>query len=146
MSALKGETMEPVSTSALEVFTPWVPGTLSLAVYVFVVAGLLAAILALTSRLGVKKPGLEKLRPYESGIIPTGTAPFPYPVAFYLMATYFLIFDVEAVYIFSWAIALEGLGWMGWLQISFFITVLIVSLFYLWKKGGLEWGSNTWRK
>ena len=59
------------------------------------------------------------------------------------MAAFFLIFDVEAVYIFSWAIAAELLGWAGWLQISFFIIVLLISLFYLWKKGGLEWGPTS---
>jgi hypothetical protein len=62
---------------------------------------------------------------------------------FYLLATFFLIFDVEALYILSWAVAAEPLGWEGWMQISFFIFVLLVSLFYLWKKGGLEWGPKS---
>ena len=132
--------MEPVSRPAVEVFSPWTPGVLSLAVYAFLIIGLLVVILVLTSWLGVKRSGPEKLRAYESGIIPTGMARFRYPVAFYLMATFFLIFDVEAVYIFSWAIAFERLGWIGWLQIAFFIVVLLVSLFYIWMKGGLEWG------
>lgn len=122
--------------------SPWEPGVLSLLVYTGVVIGLIVAILFLTSWLGVKKPNPEKLRPYESSIIPTGSARFPYPVPFYLVAAFFLIFDVEAVYIFSWAVASFDLGWLGWIQITFFIAVLLVSLFYIWRKGGLDWGTT----
>lgn len=128
--------MHPVTPAAL---TPWVPGLLSFGFYVIIVAGLLGVLLFLTSWLGDKKPGLEKNRPYECGIIPTGWARFRYPVPFYLVAVFFLIFDVEAAFIFSWAVAMEELNWRGWLQISFFIVVLLLSLFYIWKKGGLDW-------
>jgi len=121
---------------------PWEPGILALAMFAFMTLVLVIALLLLSGWLGEKKPNPEKLRPYECGIIPTGTARFPYPVAFYLIATFFLIFDVEAAYIFSWAIAFDRLGWSGWLQISFFIIILLISLFYIWKKGGLEWGST----
>ena len=72
-------------------------------------------------------------------MIPTGGARLRYPVPFYLVAVFFLIFDVEAAFIFSWAVAMEDLSWHGWLQISFFIIVLLLSLFYIWKKGGLDW-------
>ena len=106
----------------------------------------MAVFLFLSSWLGEKKKEPEKLRPYESGIIPTGSARFRYPVPFYLVATFFLIFDVEAAYIFSWAIAFDLLGWSGWLQISFFVLILLVSLFYIWKKGGLEWGPTAWKR
>ena len=113
---------------------------LALAMFGFMTLALVIALLLLSGWLGEKKPNPEKLRPYECGIIPTGTARFRYPVAFYLIAAFFLIFDVEAAYIFSWAIAFDRLGWSGWLQISFFIIILLISLFYIWKKGGLEWG------
>jgi NADH-quinone oxidoreductase subunit A len=132
--------MEPVVKSLSETFSPWEPGLFSMAVYFIVIAGLLAVILFLAGWLGVKNRTTEKRRSYESGIIPTGLARFAYPVPFYLVAVFFLIFDVEAVYIFSWAVAYESLGWKGWLQISFFIIVLLISLFYIWKKGGLSWG------
>jgi NADH-quinone oxidoreductase subunit A len=101
---------------------------------------LIALLLFIASWLGEKKPSAEKLRPYESGVIPTGSARLWYPVPFYLVAIFFLIFDVEGAYIFSWAIAWENLGWSGWLQIGFFIGVLILGLVYIWQKGGLEWG------
>jgi NADH-quinone oxidoreductase subunit A len=104
---------------------------------------LLLLILLLTSWLGEKKPSADKLRPYECGVIPTGSAQLRYPVPFYLVAAFFLIFDVETVIIFIWAIAFKPLGWLGWWRISFFIIVLLLSLFYIWKKGGLEWGPVT---
>ena len=130
--------MQPISSPGI--FTPWEPGFLSLIIYTLLVFILVVALLFLSSWLGEKKKEPEKLKPFESGILPTGAARFRYPVPFYLVATFFLIFDVEAVYIFSWAIAVESLGWSGWLQISFFIVILLISLFYIWKKGGLEWG------
>jgi NADH-quinone oxidoreductase subunit A len=133
-----GTAMEYIPMSST--LSPWEPSILSLAVYSLLVFLLIAALLFLSGWLGEKKPDPEKLRPYECGIIPTGTAQFRYPIAFYLIAAFFLIFDVEATYIFSWAIAFDRLGWSGWLQISFFILILLISLFYLWKKGGLEWG------
>jgi NADH-quinone oxidoreductase subunit A len=114
----------------------------SLGVYTALVVALIVLILILTTWLGQKVDTEEKLRPYECGIIPTGMARLHYPVPFYLVATFFLIFDVEAAFIFAWAIAFEPLGWAGWLQMSFFIIVLLVSLFYLWQKGGLEWSPS----
>ena len=133
--------MEPIPN--INVLSPWEPGILALGVFTLMSLVLIIALLFLASWLGEKKPNPEKLRPYECGIIPTGTARFRYPVAFYLIAAFFLIFDVEAAYIFSWAIAFERLGWSGWLQISFFIVILLISLFYIWRKGGLEWGPRT---
>jgi len=130
--------MQPMPSPGL--FTPWEPGFLSFIIYALLVFILVAILLFLSSWLGEKKKEPEKLKPFESGILPTGAARFRYPVPFYLVAAFFLIFDVEAVYIFSWAIAVEPLGWSGWLQISFFIIILLISLFYIWKKGGLEWG------
>jgi NADH-quinone oxidoreductase subunit A len=127
-------------------FSPWKPGSLSLVVYGFLVLVLIGVFLFLSSWLGEKKRTPEKLRPYESGVLPTGSARFPFPVAFYLIATFFLIFDIEAAYVFSWAIAFEQLGWIGWIQISFFIIVLLISLFYVWKKGGLDWGTGSGKK
>jgi NADH-quinone oxidoreductase subunit A len=129
--------MQPIATAGL---SPWVPGVFSLIVYFLVVVVLIGVLLFLSAWLGEKKPSAEKARAYESGIIPTGTARLRYPVPFYLVAIFFLIFDVEGAYIFAWAVAWEDLGWKGWLQISFFITVLLLGLFYIWRKGGLEWG------
>jgi NADH-quinone oxidoreductase subunit A len=129
--------LEPLTAAAT--LSPWEPGLLSLALYTLMVLGLLGLLLFLCSWLGERKPSPEKLRPYECGVIPTGAAMFRYPVPFYLVAIFFLIFDVEGAYIFSWAVAVAPLGWAGWLQMCFFIIVLLLGLVYLWKKGGLDW-------
>ncbi|MFP4030068.1 MAG: NADH-quinone oxidoreductase subunit A [Desulfococcaceae bacterium] len=136
--------MQPVdSVGAL---SPWEPGVFSLGVYTFAVFAIVAVLLFLSSWLGNRKPGTEKLRVYESGIIPTGTARLRFPVPFYLVAIFFLIFDVEGAFIFSWAISYKQLGWAGWMQISFFIFVLLLGLIYIWRKGGLDWGPSSTRK
>jgi NADH-quinone oxidoreductase subunit A len=135
--------MEPVQD--ITFLSPWEPGIVTLGFFAFMSLILVTVLLLVSNWLGKKKPNPEKLRPYECGIIPTNTVQSRYPVAFYLIATFFLILDVEATYIFSWAIAFDRLGWSGWLQISFFIFILIISLFYIWKKGGLEWGPTARR-
>jgi len=133
--------MEPFIDS--KTLSPWEPGILALALFALFSLFVVIMIHLAASWLGEKKPNAEKLQPYECGIFPTGAARLRYPVAFYLIAVFFLIFDVEAAFIFSWAIAFGRLGWSGWLQISFCMIILLMSLFYIWKKGGLEWGSKT---
>ena len=125
------------------IWSPWEPGLLSLTIYALLVFFVVAAMLFLAARLGKGQATPEKSEPYESGIRATGSARFPFPIPFYLLATFFLIFDVEALYILSWAVAAEPLGWEGWMQITFFIIVLLIGLFYIWKKGGLEWGPKS---
>lgn len=122
------------------ILSPWEPGVFSLSVFTLVVVAVICVLLFLASWLGQKTTNREKSRAYESGIIPTGSARLRYPVPFYLVAIFFLLFDVEGAYIFSWAVAWEQLGWEGWLQISFFIILLLLGLAYIWNKGGLEWG------
>ena len=136
--------MPTVSDAAAQ--SPWSPGILSLAVYVILVVVLMAGLLFLTSWLGQRRPTAEKLRPYESGIIPTGTARLRYPVPFFLVAIFLLVFDVEGAFIFAWAVASRDLGWSGWLKISLFIIMLLVGLIYVWRKGGLDWGTTLKQK
>jgi NADH-quinone oxidoreductase subunit A len=133
--------MQAITSSG--VLAPWEPGIFSLVIYVALILVFVASQLVLAIWLGEKKKTVEKLRPYESGIIPTGSARLHYPVPFYLVAIFFLIFDVEGAFIFAWAIAHGALGWSGWIQISFFIAVLLLGLFYIWRKGGLDWGPIT---
>lgn len=78
--------------------------------------------------------------PYESGIAPTVFERTRFPVHFYLVALSFLIFDLEAAFIFGWAVAAKELGWSGYAGVSFFIIVLGVMLAYEWKTGALAWG------
>jgi NADH-quinone oxidoreductase subunit A len=129
--------MQPVPLG--EALSPWEPGAFSLIVYTLLVFVLIGAQLLIASWLGEKKENPEKQRAYESGIIPTGPARLRYPVPFYMVAIFFLLFDVEGAYIFTWAVAYEDLGWAGYFQMAFFIVVLLVGLLYIWKKGGLDW-------
>ena len=133
--------MQPIVSA--EMLSPWEPGIFSLVLYVVLILVFVASQLVIAIWLGEKKKTVEKLRPYESGIIPTGTARLHYPVPFYLVAIFFLIFDVEGAFIFAWAIAHGALGWSGWMQISFFIVMLLLGLLYIWRKGGLDWGPIT---
>ena len=135
--------MVPLKLPLTAYMSSWEPGAFSLIVYAIMVFLLMGVILFFTSWLGEKKKTIEKSRPYECGIIPTGSARLRYPVPFYLVAVFFLIFDLEGAFIFAWAIAYDELGWSGWLRISFFILWLLLGLFYLWKKGGLEWGPRS---
>ncbi|GAB6905045.1 NADH-quinone oxidoreductase subunit A [Desulfosarcina cetonica] len=132
--------MQPVDMHGL--LSPWQPGMFSLILYGVVVIGLTGVLLFLSHWLGDHRPDPEKLRVYESGIIPTGEARLRYPVPFFMVAIFFLLFDVEGAYIFSWAVAGRPLGWLGWFQIQYFILVLLAGLAYVWLKGGLEWGSH----
>jgi NADH-quinone oxidoreductase subunit A len=135
--------MHPVTIAGT--LSPWEPGVFSLVIYGMMILALMAALLFIASWLGEKKINPDKLIPYESGIIPTGSARLRYPIPFFLVAVFFLIFDVEGAYIFSWAISCDELGWSGWLQISFFIIMLLLGLVYIWRKGGLDWGPTRTR-
>ena len=81
--------------------------------------------------------------PYESGITSTGSAYVRFDVKFYLIAMFFVIFDLEAVFIFAWAVALREAGWTGYAEILIFIGVLLAALVYLWRTGALEWGARS---
>ncbi|MBI1922185.1 MAG: NADH-quinone oxidoreductase subunit A [Geobacter sp.] len=113
-----------------------------LAFYTLAAAGLIGLLLIAAWWLGARSTNRNKELPYESGVIPTGTARLAYPIPFYLIAIFFIVFDVEAVFIFAWAVAWEELGLAGMLHITFFIVVLLLGLVWLWLKGGLEWGPS----
>ena len=108
--------------------------------FAFLCLGFIIAMLMVSSLIGERRYSKEKMRPYECGVIPTGTARLRYPVPFYLVAIFFLLFDIEGAFIFSWAVSFRELGWQGWLEILFFIVMQMLGLVYVWKKGGLEWG------
>jgi NADH-quinone oxidoreductase subunit A len=86
----------------------------------------------------------EKLtgEPYESGLPVTGSARLRFDVKFYLVAMFFVIFDLETAFLFGWAIAARPLGWAGYAEAVVFVVVLLVALIYLGRVGALEWGSS----
>jgi len=84
--------------------------------------------------------------PYEAGIVSEGSAEVRFSIKFYLVAMFFVVFDLESVFIFSWAIAAREVGWAGYLEILFFTVILVATLAYLWRLGALDWGPKTRRK
>lgn len=122
---------------------PHVPGDfLALTIYTAVAVLLIGVLLLAAWWLGAKTRSANKGMAYESGVIPTGSARLAYPVPFYLVAIFFIVFDVEAAFIFTWAAAWDLLGLTGMIHITFFIVVLLLGLVWLWLKGGLEWGPS----
>jgi NADH-quinone oxidoreductase subunit A len=113
-----------------------------LLVYFIAVVILAATMIALSYLLGQRHKDRATGEPYESGIASTGTAQVRFDVRYYLIAMFFVVFDLEAIFIFAWAVAVRELGWYGYLEILLFIGVLMASLVYLWRQGALDWGSR----
>lgn len=96
-------------------------------------------IFTLTSTLGTKNMTPEKAMPYEAGSESLGANEVRLSVKFYLTAILFVVFDIEAVFLFPWASIFRDLGWFGLVEMTAFIVILAVTLVYAWKKGALEW-------
>ena len=106
----------------------------------FAIAAVIAsAMFALSSYLGPKNPTAEKMMPFECGSESTGGRFVKPRVKFYLTAILFVVFDIEAVLIYPWAVQFRSLGWVGLATMVSFIVLLVVALVYVWKKGALEW-------
>lgn len=106
----------------------------------FVVGGVIAgAMFGLTSLLGPKNPTDEKMIPFECGSESTGAQHVRMSVKFYMTAILFVVFDVEVVLLYPWAVTFRESGWMGFLVMVPFILLLVVALVYEWKKGAMEW-------
>ena len=112
----------------------------------FLLAGALATGIVLLSWLiGQRKPTRAKLSPYECGMTPIGNARERFSVKFYMVAMLFILFDVEAVFLYPWAIILKdlkkmGQGMFGFWEIIVYIGIVLVGFWYIWKKGALDWG------
>lgn len=104
-----------------------------------VVAFLAAAMIGLSSWVGVKRPTREKLSPYECGIDPVGNARERFSVSFYLVGMLFILFDVEAVFLYPWAVVYKSLKWPGFVEMLVYIAILAAGYLYIWKKGALDW-------
>jgi NADH-quinone oxidoreductase subunit A len=113
-----------------------------LIVYFVCVIILVSGMLGLSYILGERKKNRPDAEPYESGMKPTGPAHIRFDVLFYLNAMFFVIFDLETMFIVAWAISFRQVGWIGYLEILFFIGVLLVALFYLWRQGALDWRTH----
>ena len=94
-----------------------------------------------TSLLGPHNPTPEKMTPYECGSESTGGRFVKPSVKFYLTAILFVVFDIESVFIYPWAVRFRALGWTGLAEMFSFLVVVVVALVYVWRKGALEWES-----
>ena len=128
-----------VTTSLLDASRPFL-------LYVALVLLVVGTMLLLSYFLGerISRPGKDL--PFESGIYSVGSAHFKTSVHFYLPAILFIIFDLEVVFLFAWAVAVRETGWTGYIEISIFIFILAVALFYLWRIGALDWRTPTQKR
>ena len=95
--------------------------------------------LTLSRLVAPRKPTAEKLAPYECGIVPLQEPVQRFPVKFYLVAMLFVIFDVEIIFLFAWAVRWQEFGWAGIAGMGVFVLLVIETLVYVWKRGALDW-------
>ena len=136
MQALTGCTQITVPGLIPETSPLW-PLLLYFGLVLFVVA----TMLGLSFVLGERHSGRATDQPYESGMLPTGPARLRFDVRFYLIAIFFVIFDLEAAFLFAWAVAARELGWPGYIEAIIFTLILVAGLAYLWRTGALEMGA-----
>lgn len=116
-------------------------------VVLLVAVGLAGTMLLLSNVLGPRRPSLVKQAPFECGSEPVGSAHERFGVKFYVVALLFIVFDIEAIFLYPWAVLLigdpatgePGLGWPGFLSMGIFVLTLLAGLVYVWKKGVLDW-------
>jgi len=100
----------------------------------------------LSWRIAPNNPTPEKLAPYECGIVPLQEPSQRFSVKFYLVAMLFVIFDVEIVFLFAWAVTMDEFGWAGIAAVGLFMLLLIETLAYVWKRGALDWNVSVRRR
>lgn len=109
-------------------------------VILFILATLLAGfVVVLGHAFGPRRPSERKSQPYESGMTPIGPGTRRIPVRFYLVAVLFILFDIEVVFFYPWAVVFRQLGVFGLIEMLIFILILLVGYIYAWKRGALEW-------
>lgn len=114
--------------------------TIAILITVFLAFVIPVVIIGLSAILGPQKPNPEKLSMYEAGIVTTvGTARERFSVKFYLIAILFILFDVEGVFLYPWAVNFRSLGWLGLVEMVVFLGILVAGFAYAWRKGALQW-------
>jgi NADH-quinone oxidoreductase subunit A len=116
-------------------------------IHILMASAIASAIVTLSWLIGPRKPTRAKLSAYECGMTPVGDSRQPFSVKFYLVAMLFILFDVEAVFIYPWAVILRklrgaGQGRFGLWEMLVYIGIFLVGFFYVWKKGVLDWGET----
>jgi NADH-quinone oxidoreductase subunit A len=108
-------------------------------IFLAVVGTLMPLTLVVTWLIRSQRPSATKLMPYECGIDPFDNARGRYTVRYYIIAILFVVFDVETIFLFPWAIKFKALGVFGLIEMLVFLAILIVGYVWIWKKGALEW-------
>ncbi len=114
-----------------------------LILYFVLVVLLVAAMLGASALLGERHHEHATDAPYEGGIVSEGSARVRLSARFYLVAMFFVIFDLESVFLFAWAVAARDLGWAGYFEALIFTLVLLAGLIYLWRVGALDWSPGS---
>ena len=112
---------------------------IAIAVMIAVATFIAFAAIGLGELFGPKKNTEAKSIPYESGITPYGEGTRRMPIRFYLIAVLFILFDIEVVFLYPWAVSFRQLGIPGFVTMAVFILVLLIGYIYVWRKGALEW-------
>ncbi len=115
---------------------------LPLLIHFLVVILLASAIVTLSWIIGYRKPTRAKLSPYECGMTPVGDARERFSVKFYLVAMLFILFDIEAVFLYPWAVVYRELKLFAFFEMFVFIVLILCGFFYIWKKGALDWSQG----
>jgi NADH-quinone oxidoreductase subunit A len=103
---------------------------------------LAAGLLSASFVLGKRVRNLVKDMPYESGIVPTGDARRRFSVKFYLVAMLFILFDIEAIFLYPWVVVYRELKMFGFVEMLTFVVLILSGFFYIWKKGALDWSGS----
>ena len=114
-------------------------GILSLVMLLLCGGGFCAIAILLSKWLAPTSLNSQKLEPYECGVPTEGNSLIQYNVGYYLFALIFLVFDVEIVFLFPWAVVLREVGMVAFVEILIFVSILFLGLLYAWKKGALKW-------
>ncbi len=120
-------------------FSDFLRTYLTVAIFMVAAIGLIALLLGVSSLIRPVRPSAEKLTSYESGVDPVGDGWSQSQIRYYVFALLFVMFDVEAVFIFPWATELERYAGFGLVEMGVFLFVLVLGLLYAWKKGVLRW-------
>ncbi len=116
------------------------------AFYAVLVLGLCAVMLGLSALLGPRTRRTAATNaPYESGIVASGSTQQRFSAKFYLVAMFFVIFDLEAIYVMAWGAVAREAGWAGYIEVMVFLLILLVALIYLWRTGALDWAPKSQR-
>ena len=113
-----------------------------LVAYFALVVVLVTAVLVVSYLLGPRHSEPATGEPYEGGIVSEGSARVRFSARYYLVGMFFVVFDLEAVFLFAWAVAARELGWAGYCEVVVFVGVLLAALVYLVKVGGLDWAQK----